>query len=391
MFSTTKPKSCARSALLGLGLLMVSNGIAFGQPVPGYTELPGISGYRTLARAVANQGRVTAGYLSQAVAPFDTDAFRWTPENGLTVYSESPFPPRSVIYAITGDGAFMAGAGFVATPEGLRSRAARWDSAGAYQVLGLLGGDERSVANAISADGQIVVGTSIRSESQIRERAFYWSPSTQIVQIPDLRPNGVMTTARDVSANGQFVVGSSKSDSVFAQDYAFIWSAANGSRELATPADAGDAIATSVNADGTVVAGLVSMESGPTQPVRWVNGVMEFLGNVAGYDNGGSVFSISDNGGVIVGDLRATSASGLVDSAFVVTPQWGMLQANDFFGRHGITLPATVFEITDVSPDGTAFSIDLYDSLNDGIVVIPSPASTAPLALLLACAFRRRR
>ncbi|MDI1289635.1 MAG: hypothetical protein PSX37_06775, partial [bacterium] len=257
---------------------------------------------------------------------------------------------------------------------------------GTFAYFGLLAGDQTSLATAISADGQTVVGYSRRDDATQRERAFIWTPTGGTRQIPDLRPNGVFTQARGVSASGEFVVGHSNSDSIFAPPSAFIWSAATGSVELPGFAPGDTSEARGVAAAGTIVVGYSDLRA-----ARWTNGVIEDLGLLPGYTIGASANYVSNDGSLIAGSINAPSATGLLNTSFVFSDSRGMQLANDFFAGHGVVLPGTIFAITDMSPDGTAFSVRLYDSFADYVVVIPAAPSALAFAILLAAPFRRRR
>lgn len=147
----------------------------------------------------------------------------------------------------------------------------------------------------------------------------------------------------------------------------------------------------SSEARGVAAAGTIVVGYSGDRAVRWNNGVMENLGLLPGRYISASANCISDDGSLIAGSINASSGSGLLNTAFIFSDDLGMKLANQFFEGHGVALPGRILSITDMSPDGTTFSVTLYGSFVDYVVVIPAAPTALAFAVLVAVPARRRR
>lgn len=205
----------------------------------------------------------------------------------------------------------------------------RWDEASGQMVdLGTVSSDNLgdSSASAVSADGSVVIGTAEIDASYAigytteafqrrQERAFRWDEASgQMIDLGTLREdNRGHSTAIAISADGSVVVGHSsteRSTSIFPRtDFderqAFRWDSTSGQMVgLGTfRADgSGYSYANAVSADGSVVVGRASSDSGSARAYRWINGSMVDLGTLREGNVGrSSATHVSADGSVVVG------------------------------------------------------------------------------------------
>jgi uncharacterized membrane protein len=142
-------------------------------------------------------------------------------------------------FGISGDGTIVVGQSL--------AHAVRWTSSG-VEDLGVLPSATSSKANSSSFDGSVVVGTS-------GGNAFRWTQSG----MQDLgRLAGTRTaTAERVNSNGSVVVGHSG-------DLGFKWTQANGMQSLPLYPGGNGSDARAVSADGSRIAGRVTLGAGVT-------------------------------------------------------------------------------------------------------------------------------
>ena len=261
--------------------------------LPVFTPLGDLRGgeFSSEASGVSDDGTVVIGQSKSAQSGSETEAFRWTPAEGMIGLGTLP------------------------------------------------GGVYRSQSFDVSSDGSVIVGNA--SSKATPTEAFRWTRNTGMIRIGDL-PGGTFTcSALNVSADGRVVVGWGMSDRGFE---ATKWISADGPDELGDlPGGEFRSAATLVSTDGTLIVGYGHSEQG-TELVRWSqDGRIESLGDLPGGDVSCEPFGISFFGLAIVG--QGYSSQG--QEAFLWTSAKGMSGLGD--------LPSGSFHSVafDVSNDGT--------------------------------------
>lgn len=204
----------------------------------------------TWATAISSDGGTIVGYGHNYLKL--ERAFRWTEASGRQDLGTLGGSTANAL-AVSADGSVIVGhaANFDGQP-----RAFRWTSATGMQDLGTLGG-WRSEATAVSADGTVVVGFSIDAGGL--QRAFRWTSETGIQALEGESPS-IATYPYAVTADGSAIVG-------LGSGSAFRWTAETGVQVILT-SEGALSKATSVSANGTVVAGAQS-KAGENWGFRW--------------------------------------------------------------------------------------------------------------------------
>jgi probable HAF family extracellular repeat protein len=152
--------------------------------------------------------------------------------------------------------------------------------------------------------------------------------------------------------------------------------------------ESGMSAAIRVSGDGRVIAGVSDSTEGE-RAVRWVDGAIENLGTVDGYEASWGRGTNAD-GSAIVGFVR----NGDDHFAMYWSEATGMVELNSYLPSIGIDLLGWVLTDTvDVSADGrTLLGLAQYQGLvRSWSVTIPSPGVSGLMAVAgIACARRRR-
>lgn len=166
------------------------------------------TGYSTIW-GISADGSAIAGNVS-ANTGASPRAFRWTQAGGAQDLGTLTPDGQSIGYAISADGAVVAGSSNVnGAPH-----AFAWAASSGMEDLGTLGGPS-SEAFGISGDGRLVVGHSVDQSGQTR--AFFWTRQLGMWALNDYLPligvdlNGwTFGSARAISADGSTIVGSGR-------------------------------------------------------------------------------------------------------------------------------------------------------------------------------------
>ncbi len=231
----------------------------------------------SFATGISDDGRVIVGWSD--TSPFTLgEAVRWDRSGGATVPAGLGDLPgassESIAHGVSGDGTVIVGRGTSASgPE-----AFRWTASGGMAGLGdLPGGAFASEAFAASFDGSVIVG---QGTSASGSEAFRWTMTGGMVGLGDLPGGAYRSKALDVSADGSVVVGWADAPIPYFGDDpldAFIWDSVHGMRLLqdVLTIDYGLDLkgwhltqATSISADGLVIAGIGFNPIGQTE--AWV-------------------------------------------------------------------------------------------------------------------------
>jgi len=295
-------------------------------------------------------------------------------------------PAFAAFRGVSGDGRYGVGKySFQGTP--VRNLIGTSD----YDTLGLIQGYNRGWATRASFDGSVVSGWCERGpNSDFDGQAFRWTEAGGLQPLGFARSTGVYTNVRGMSADGNSIVGRSDSATGFE---AYRWTPETGAVPLVSltagfnfPSEA-----SGISDDGAWVVGYSSylFEGSDRQSaVRWSRaGVIQELDPTR---SGAAAWCTSVNGDGTV--IAGYSGTGL----FVWTEAQGAMDAVAYFGSHGVTIPAGhgLIRITAISDDGTVFGGDLRvpgRGLESFLVTIPCPSGCALGVVAWLAALRRRR
>lgn len=225
-------------------------------PATGIVSLGMLNGGSFSSAADVNAiGDVVVGSAQDGSTSPDIRAFRWTAatgkmeslgslNGGINSMASGVNAVGDVVVGLSSDGA-----------EGNKLRAFRWTQATGMKSLGTLSGYDSSQANDVNAAGDVIVGTSFDSLA-FNVRAFRWTETTGIKDLGSL-VGREQTQAASVNAAGDVVVGSAN-DLSPSNGRAFRWTEATGMESLGTLNGGTMSYATDVNAAGDVVVGTSS-------------------------------------------------------------------------------------------------------------------------------------
>lgn len=319
--------------------------------------LPGRS--QTDARGVSADGNVVVG---AAQSPSDSsstlEGFVWRRGFGIVGLGSLEPDTTSAANDVSRDGSVIVG--------GSAGLAFRWTAA--TGMVGISSGIPSS-ATEISGDGLVIVGN-----TQDVQGAFRWTASGGLVRLP-------AGTGLATSFDGSVVAGSVGGD-------AYRWTAASGVVPLEPP-DGFGSVALAMSDDGSVIVGTSSPSLEPS-PFRWTAAIgMVDLGSLGdvGLAFGGAV---SADGELAFGksDSRAfvwSSSSGMQDLRQVLATEFGL--ADELAGW-------TLFDVSDVSPDGLAMvgtGRNPEGQLEGWVAVVPEPSALALLVTGLGALIWTRR
>jgi uncharacterized membrane protein len=247
--------------LSGDGLTVIGRSHGFGQTQQAFrwTQAGGATSLGdplaptsvTWANAISNDGSIIAGHTQ--LGSSHTAAWRWTASGGVERLSGYQYYQDSEAFGVSGDGSVIVG---TASGGSAYIDAFRWTAAGGFELLR----DESigsSNARAISADGSTIIGQAGFASGT---PAFRWTQAEGFVQLQNDIPDVFTDFPLAVSANGSVIVGQASSPRGYE---AWMWDEAHGVRLLTDLAsemgiDLGGQYlesATSISADGTIIAG----------------------------------------------------------------------------------------------------------------------------------------
>ncbi len=274
--------------------------------------------------------------------------------DGSAVVGESTLMGTTPISFETAIKMVISGQGYL--KESRPTLATLWKKSGDVVSLGSLLGDFASNAYGVSINGSAVVG---RIHSSSKLEALLWTASEGIVSLGCLQnvndPNGLETSsvAYDISADGTLVVGAISSQS---GKEPFLWTKLDGIQTFGNLSGGyswGEA--RGVSADGSVIVGFSSSASG-VEAFRWtkIDGMVG-LGDLPGGKFRSEAYGVSSDGSVVVGWSHSQSGG----EAFRWTASDGMQGLGD--------LPGGNFQswAYDVSGDGSiivGFSVSALNS-----------------------------
>jgi probable HAF family extracellular repeat protein len=231
---------------------------------------------------------------------------RWTVgANGVQTLPPPPGKQGGAATAVNADGSVVVGS---ANANGQGSEAFEWTDDFGYEYLGRLGPDSTPIqgsgALGVSADGSVVVGTSELPSAPLQgrgeQRAFRWTPASGMQSLGVL-PTGTYSRAYGVSADGTVIVGTSTINSGNGSE-AFRWTAQGGMQGLGDLA--GGIVASegyAISRDGNTVVGM-GYDGVQGRAVRWTQQTgMVSLGQLPGGTGWAQALAVNGDGSVIVG------------------------------------------------------------------------------------------
>ena len=317
----------------------------------------------------STDGSVVAGTLSSAAG---YDAFRWTQSTGVTVLGTlNPNSHSSTAFGISGDGSVVVGRA-AENPYGICGF--RWTSSTGMQCLAPT--NNYSAAFGISRDGSTVVGI---SDANL---AFRWTAATGLVNIGDLPGGTAYSSATSVSADGSVIAGDGTLAGGFLEDEAFRWTSATGLVDLGRAHTQPRAISD----DGSVIVGIQNQAFRWTQQSGFVS-----LGVLPGYEQESKAFDVSADGSVVVG----SSQGPLDNKAFIWDAVHGMRSLTEIATGLGIDLTGWSLRTAyGISADGGTIVGEGLDpeGFSEGWrIVLPEPTSFSLFGIIALLHLRRRQ
>jgi len=304
--------------------------------LPGYTA--------SQASAVATDGTLVAG--TAATTAGNRQAFRWTPQQGLTGLGYLPGGTASTATAVSATGAVIVGSGDTnsgSTPT--PSAGFRWSADGGAQRIDALPASPLCHAGGVSGDGAVVVGTCLQAG---HDTAFRWTAGTGPVALSRFGGgSNQQSSAAAISLDGSVIVGAGHP----VLTGAVLWAADGSATSLGKLPGAADGGATAVARDGSVIVGTSTDNAGASHAFRWTAAAgMVDLGD-GGSGLGGIVAaSVSGTGSIIVG--WGPTATGDVALIWDAGRGWRRLPAGVDVQNAAEIADWTLTRATAVSDDG---------------------------------------
>lgn len=189
------------------------------QPLTGVPGPPA----QSFASGISSDGWSIAGLIDDAAG---SNAFRWTPSEGVTKLGTLPGHMGSFATAISADGSSVVGVASGGGP----AEAFRWTQQEGMIGLGTLPGSPQQLcsARAVSADGLVVVGI-VQLWNGVDNQAFRWTQTEGMVGLGFFPNGGTRSDATGVSGDGRIIVGNAENND---GDPPFIWDSEHGMRDL---------------------------------------------------------------------------------------------------------------------------------------------------------------
>lgn len=323
-------------------------------------------------------GRAISADGTAAAGDSVSRGFVWSRNGGRNDFGLSaPFPSTS--YGISGNGQVVVGGG----TGGLPPRPAyRWTQAGGYQSIGSAGFTGADAYDA-SFDGSVIVGIAQNGIDAATTHAFRWTQASGMQILTNQ-----LSRSLAVSGNGAMVVGGTYGSG---PDRAFVWSASVGMQFLPNVGGSGDAEASAINFDGSIIAGRSGL--GGSVATMWINGVASELSvsipSAEFVPNG-----VSDDGAVVTGRFQSQTL-GFVPGVW--TAATGAILLTDYLEAHGVDVPpgVSIRTVSGLSADGKSFvgtaRAPEFPTGQAYVAAIPAPAGALVFAVSSVFALRRRR
>jgi probable HAF family extracellular repeat protein len=320
-------------------------------PLPAEGEFIGLGPGRGVgyATGVSDDGRSVSGYARRS-SSISTHGFRWTQGTGYrTPLGNIRGLGTSRGYAISPDGATVAGYFDSAHYSKPRHEAARWNDA--LELERLIGPPEyeQSVGEDVTSAGEVVGWVQVLTPYRIQ--AQRWDVDGKRIPLPDLPSGGAppFSRAHALSEDGAVIVGVSRSD-IHLQNVAARWTDA-GVESLGALAEGASSWAWDVSADGSTAVGWSNNRSSQREAFRWTEAKgMVALGDLPGGEYRSEAYAVSADGWFVVGS--STTEQG--EEAFVWDPRHGMRRLQDVL-EHALGVDLSDWQLvraTGITPDG---------------------------------------
>lgn len=348
----------------------------------------------TRSTALSRDGSRLVGYATPPAR-----GFTWTRAGGYFDYTASNgYIGEYAPFGVSADSATVVGAGFASGIRAFRATATGapqdlgtpWDASfaqGSKQVQGMW---TNQTGTRIIASMQRRIGNSPPEISP-----FVWTQATNSWQplIPSQQSLSDFVDVNDASDDGTVVVGQVNEGSIFGATRGFVHRADTGYSLLTAPTSNSIGwFATTVNGDGSIIAGVNSLMQGTGSATIWRDGVVQVLSDPEGFNR---VFptDISNDGQMLVGTMNGGGNGS--QYGFVWTPTSGTVTLNDYLQSYGLSLPGT-YDIVDIHLSGDGRTIGGYyqSTLGDNrafVFTIPAPSSILLLSAGTLALTRRRR
>lgn len=369
----------------------------------------GPEGYTPLG--VNSSGSLVAGTAGFQIASQWTDSEGWTLRSGTSGICSSPVRAGAA-YAASPTGGWLVG-----TTDGC---AARWNSDGTTDMLGVPVGEEIAIGTATSSDAQTIAIVGSHSTSTgYDDEAYLWSQPNGFERLytacadPDVcrfrstdRISGISADGTVAVGRGQYYRGSSLESTT-----AYRWTASGGPVPLwgfAGFSMWSDALG--ISGDGRVAVGASSRDTQITEAVRWLaDGTFEPLGVLAptgsGYETESSYArATSGDGSVVIGTSNSTAFGFYSVSvepsdggrAFIWTAADGMQDLREMLiSRFGLPVDDwKLVHATAISPDGqiiVGMGVNPEGFAEGWMVRLPEPSSVLLFACFISSAVAARR
>jgi uncharacterized membrane protein len=311
-------------------------------------------------------GKVAVGEANRTF-----EAFRWTAETGLVKLGRGTQPKlgqRSGVPSMSADGTVVGAT--ILSDDGKSATGGRWTAATGWQMLrplpadaGLMDREDSSVW-AMSRDGAVLAGLYWRpSSTGGQAHGMAWSAAFGML---DMGSSGANSRINGANADGSVLVGWDESPAG-GNRRAAVW--ADGKLTVLVNSDYGSE-AYAVNSAGTIVVGYSAdpANGNKTSATKWTKTAggwaTQILGVLSKSRKQGAAYpnGLSDDGSVVVGIGRLDSMSP-AGYGFYWSEATGFVDVVDYMATNGLTLPVglSVTSLTAVNADGRVLAAQVQN------------------------------
>jgi uncharacterized membrane protein len=253
------------------------------------------------------------------------------------------------------------------------------------------GSNQRS---AISGNGRVVAMSVEGSSFNLPSVLYRWTPETGTQLLGSYGPGAFQTSVKGVSRDGSTIVGDGY-NVIVEDDVPWMWREGQGFTVLPTlpGAPSASGTVTSLNGDGSIVAGSVDHPTFRYVGAVWRDGILTTVPPVPGF-RATLVRDLSDDGSILVGLMDPNGGGNSVNVIWTAETNW--IPVLDYFRLQGLEIPSYYSSpFLEVSADGRTFAGLVFDQRTGtnviGVFVVPSPGLVPVLAGVVMLSSRRRR
>jgi hypothetical protein len=366
--------------------------ISAAAPTPGLWIVPNSSTIRVGFTRISSDGSTAVGGINRTdqTYPNQFSPVRWTREHGVEVIPGTTGWSSTALTS-NHDGSIIAGS---ASIPGIPNGGWTQTIGNNAKLLPLIPGSFQGTVTALSDDGKTSLQTiRIGTESSYVNHAVIHTEGTEPI---DLGTLGFGTTRPwALSGDGRTAVGTVGGDAA-----GFVWRQATGMQFAPEPTTTSVSAPTTVNRDGTFIAGDTFISGNPSGGglVIWNRDLFPTIIGRPSWARTLSARAISDDG-TVVAMIDNSDPSIPGGSAFVWSASNGFMTLNSYVSMLGIPVPSGFYfrELWDMSSDGLTF-VGIVENPTIGyrssfVVTVPSPGVLAMgvCGVLVTSARRRRR